>query len=78
VRRGLRWTLHRWRRSLQTRVAVTTLVAAVSWWVLVGVILMHQIARGVLDNKPARREAEIPLGPVGHQNRWAASRRPTP
>jgi two-component system, OmpR family, sensor histidine kinase MtrB len=57
-----RWLLRRWRRSLQLRVAVTTLVVCGTVVVLVGIILMHQITRGVLENKQRAAEAELRSG----------------
>ena len=42
---------HRWRASLQLRVAATTLVLSLLVSGLVGVILLHQIRDGLLDAK---------------------------
>jgi two-component system sensor histidine kinase MtrB len=62
LRGGPSWMLHRWRRSLQLRVAVTTLLVSGFVVILVGIILMHQIAKGVLDSKQHAAEAEIRSG----------------
>jgi two-component system sensor histidine kinase MtrB len=51
IQRAGSWLLGRWRRSLQLRVAATTLLVCGSVVVLVGVLLMHQITQGVLNNK---------------------------
>jgi two-component system sensor histidine kinase MtrB len=50
---------HRWRSSLQLRVAATTLLVSGAVVLMVGVALLHQIARGVLDNKLRAAQAEI-------------------
>jgi len=52
------WLLRRWRRSLQLRVAATTMVACGLVVLLVGIALMHQITQGVLENKVRAAEAE--------------------
>jgi two-component system, OmpR family, sensor histidine kinase MtrB len=64
LRRGVRWALKRWRRSLQLRVAMTTLLVCGFVVVLVGIILMSQITRGVLENKQRAAEAEIRSGMI--------------
>jgi two-component system sensor histidine kinase MtrB len=61
---GGRWLVARWRRSLQLRVAATTMVVCGFVVVLVGVMLMHQITQGVLDNKVKAAEAETRGGLV--------------
>src|SRR5437764_13727955 len=59
IRRGWQWLLGRWRRSLQLRVAATTLLVCGAVVLLVGILLMQQITQGVLNNKQRAAEAEI-------------------
>jgi two-component system, OmpR family, sensor histidine kinase MtrB len=58
VRRAGEWMRHRWRRSLQLRVAATTLLVCGAVVLLVGILLMRQITQGVLNNKLRAAEAE--------------------
>ena len=62
LRRGPAWLLRRWRRSLQLRVAVTMLLVGGFVVVLVGIILTHQIAQGLLESKQRAAEAELRSG----------------
>jgi two-component system sensor histidine kinase MtrB len=62
IQRAGQWLLGRWRRSLQLRVAATTLVVCGFVVLLVGVLLMHEITQGVLKNKLRAAEAETRSG----------------
>jgi len=50
------WVLRRWRRSMQLRVVLTTLLASAIVVALLGVVLLHQITDGLLA---AKRQAAI-------------------
>ncbi len=54
--------LHRWRGSLQLRVASTTLVLSALAGVLLGVVLLHQIRDGLLDAKTRASLAQLDFG----------------
>ncbi len=54
--------LHRWRGSLQTRVAVTTFLLSGLVVLLLGVLLMHQIRSGVLDAKQRSSLSQLDFG----------------
>jgi two-component system sensor histidine kinase MtrB len=54
--------MHRWRGSLQTRVAVTTLLISGFVVVLLGVLLLHQIRSGILDAKQRSSLAQLDFG----------------
>jgi two-component system, OmpR family, sensor histidine kinase MtrB len=53
---------HRWRGSLQLRVAATTLVLSLLVSVLVGVVLLRQIRDGLLDAKVRSALAQLDFG----------------
>jgi two-component system sensor histidine kinase MtrB len=53
---------HRWRASLQLRVAATTLVLSLLVSVLVGVVLLRQIRDGLLDAKVRSSLAQLDFG----------------
>ena len=54
--------MHRWRASLQLRVAATTLVLSLIVSVLVGVVLLHQIRDGLLNAKVRSSLAQLDFG----------------
>jgi two-component system sensor histidine kinase MtrB len=54
--------LHRWRRSLQLRVAATTLLLSVLVTGLLGIVLLHQIREGLLDAKTRASLAQLDFG----------------
>ena len=54
--------LHRWRASLQTRVAVTTFLLSGLVVLLLGVLLMQQIRSGVLDAKQRSSLSQLDFG----------------
>jgi two-component system, OmpR family, sensor histidine kinase MtrB len=62
VRAAGRRLRRRWRSSLQLRVAATTLLVSGAVVLMVGVALLHQVARGVLDNKLRAAQAETSGG----------------
>ena len=51
--------LHRWRRSLQLRVATTVAVLTGLLALLLGVVLLHQISSGLLDDKKSAAEQDV-------------------
>jgi two-component system sensor histidine kinase MtrB len=53
---------HRWRASLQLRVAATTLVLSLIVSVLVGVVLLHQVRDGLLDAKVRSSLTQLDFG----------------
>jgi len=54
--------LHRWRGSLQTRVAVTTFLLSGLVVVLLGILLLHQIRSGILDAKQRSSLSQLDFG----------------
>ncbi|HMC70125.1 MAG TPA: hypothetical protein VKJ07_13305, partial [Mycobacteriales bacterium] len=54
--------LHTWRRSLQARVAVTTLVISGLVAVLLGVVLLNQIRDGLLEAKTRAALVQLDFG----------------
>jgi len=54
--------LHRWRASLQTRVAVTTFLLSGLVVLLLGVLLLQQIRSGVLDAKQRSSLSQLDFG----------------
>jgi two-component system sensor histidine kinase MtrB len=61
-RRGSQWLLHRWRRSLQLRVAATTALVSTVVVLIIGVVLLGQISGGLLDAKRRAALAEANNG----------------
>jgi two-component system sensor histidine kinase MtrB len=53
---------HRWRRSLQTRVIVTTLLLSATVSVLLGVTILHQVQRGLLDSTTRSAMGQMSAG----------------
>jgi two-component system, OmpR family, sensor histidine kinase MtrB len=60
--RALPWATDRWRRSLQLRVASTTLLVSTAVVVVVGVLLVNTITARLLDAKQAAAIAEARKG----------------
>ncbi|HEX3814873.1 MAG TPA: MtrAB system histidine kinase MtrB [Mycobacteriales bacterium] len=56
------WLLHRWRRSLQLRVATTTALVSAVVVLIIGVVLLGQISGGLLDAKRKAALAEANNG----------------
>jgi two-component system, OmpR family, sensor histidine kinase MtrB len=54
--------LHRWRGSLQLRVAATTLLISATLTLLLGVVLLHQIRNGLLDAKSRVAVSQLDFG----------------
>lgn len=54
--------LHRWRGSLQTRVAVTTFLLSGLVVLLLGILLLHQIRAGILDAKQRSSLSQLDFG----------------
>jgi two-component system sensor histidine kinase MtrB len=53
---------HKWRGSLQLRVAATTLVVSALVTLLLGVVLLHQIRNGLLDAKTRASVTQFDFG----------------
>src|SRR3954454_16239170 len=56
------WVGHRWRGSLQIRVAATTLVLSATVSLLLGVVLLQQIRNGLVDGKTRAAIAQLDFG----------------
>ena len=54
--------LHRWRASLQMRVAVTTLVLSSIVALLLGILLLQQVRSGILDAKQRSSVSQLDFG----------------
>ncbi|MGW4206183.1 MtrAB system histidine kinase MtrB, partial [Streptomyces sp. NPDC004726] len=78
VRRPLLPAVRLWRRNIQLRIVVTTLLMSVGVVVLLGFVVIGQVRNGLLDAKGqaarsqaaggfavAREEANVPVGPGG-------------
>ncbi|MBV9291410.1 MAG: HAMP domain-containing protein [Frankiales bacterium] len=59
---ALSWLLHRWRGSLQLRVAATTLVLSALVTALLGLVLLNQIRDGLLQAKTRSAISELDFG----------------
>src|SRR6266550_3862282 len=59
---AVRWASERWRRSLQLRVATTTLLVSTLVVVVVGILLVNSITAGLLDAKQKAAYAEVKDG----------------
>jgi two-component system sensor histidine kinase MtrB len=55
----VRWAMERWRRSLQLRVAVTTVLLSGLVVLIVGILSVGAISAGVLDGKRNAAHAEV-------------------
>jgi two-component system, OmpR family, sensor histidine kinase MtrB len=73
VANWLRWAFERWRRSLQLRVALTTVVLSGLVVLIVGIISVGAISAGVLDAKRKAAQAEVISGIGVVQRQIAAS-----
>jgi len=69
---------HRWRGSLQLRVAATTLVASLVVSVVVGVVLLHQIRDGLLNAKVRSSLAQLDFGLQHAADQYASMDRSKP
>ena len=67
---------HRWRGSLQLRVAATTLVVSALVTVLLGVVLLHQIRNGLLDAKTRASVSQFDFGLQQAVNQFNAAANP--
>lgn len=61
-----------WRRSLRARVVVTTLVVSAAVVALLGIILIDQVSRGLLDAKRRAAVAEAAAGTAAAQTQLSA------
>ncbi len=68
-----RYTAGRWRRSLQLRLVVTTLVVSGAVVLLLGLLLLQQVTHGILDAKTRTALAEAGSGLNIAQNQLSAS-----
>jgi two-component system sensor histidine kinase MtrB len=62
VANWVRWALERWRRSLQLRVAATTVLLSGLVVVVAGILSVGAISAGVLDGKRKAAHAEVANG----------------
>jgi two-component system sensor histidine kinase MtrB len=69
----LRWAVERWRRSLQLRVAVTTVLLSGLVVVIVGILSVGAISSGMLDGKRNAAHAEAINGVRVIQSQLAAA-----
>ena len=65
------WTF--WRRSIQARVVVSTLVLSAMVVVLVGWVLLQQVSDGLVDGKTRSSRAEATRGTVDAQRRLSGA-----
>jgi two-component system sensor histidine kinase MtrB len=70
--------VHRWRGSLQIRVAATTLVLSAIVSVLLGVVLLQQIRNGLVDGKTRAALAQLDFGLQHAADQFNAVERPDP
>ena len=70
--------VHRWRGSLQIRVAATTLVLSAIVSALLGVVLLQQIRNGLVDGKTRAAIAQLNFGLQHAADQFAAVARPDP
>lgn len=70
---GVRWIAQRWRRSLQLRVAATTVLLSGIVVLVVGILSVGAITAGVLDAKREEAHAEVISGVLVAQRQLAAS-----
>ena len=68
--------VHRWRGSLQIRVAATTLVLSAIVSVLLGVVLLQQIRNGLVDGKTRAALAQLDFGLQHAADQFNAVERP--
>jgi two-component system sensor histidine kinase MtrB len=73
VANWVRWAVERWRRSLQLRVAATTVLLSGFVVVVVGILSVGAISAGVLDGKRKAAHAEVANGVRVAQGQLAAS-----
>ena len=71
--RGVRWAGARWRRSLQLRVAITTVVLSGLVVLVAGILSVSAITAGVLDAKRKAARAEVTAGVGVLQRQLAAA-----
>ena len=69
----VRWAMERWRRSLQLRVAVTTVLLSGLVVLIVGILSVGAISAGVLDGKRNAAHAEVINGVRVAQRQLAAA-----
>jgi two-component system sensor histidine kinase MtrB len=70
--------LHRWRGSLQLRVAATTLVLSAIVTLVLGVVLLDQIRNGLLDAKTRASVSQLDFGIRYAADQFDATDRSTP
>jgi two-component system, OmpR family, sensor histidine kinase MtrB len=62
-----------WRRSIQARVVISTLLLSAVVVTLVGVVLMRQITHGLVENKTQSSVTEAARGTADAQSRLSAA-----
>jgi two-component system sensor histidine kinase MtrB len=73
VANWFRWVVERWRRSLQLRVAVTTMLLSGLVVMIAGILSVGAISSGVLDSKRSAAHAEVINGVRVIQDQLAAA-----
>jgi len=73
VANWFRWVVERWRRSLQLRVAVTTMLLSGLVVIIAGILSVGAISSGVLDSKRNAAHAEVINGVRVIQDQLAAA-----
>ena len=73
VANWIRWAVERWRRSLQLRVAVTTMLLSGLVVLIAGILSVGAISSGVLDSKRTAAHAEAINGVRVIQDQLAAA-----
>ena len=73
VANWMRWVVERWRRSLQLRVAVTTMLLSGLVVIIAGILSVGAISSGVLDSKRSAAHAEVINGVRVIQGQLAAA-----
>src|SRR4051812_35179987 len=76
LRTAAGWVVHRWRGSLQIRVAATTLVLSAIVSALLGVVLLQQIRNGLVDGKTRAALAQLDFGLQHAADQFNAVERP--
>ncbi|HWB67587.1 MAG TPA: MtrAB system histidine kinase MtrB [Mycobacteriales bacterium] len=69
---AVRWLTSWWRRSLQARVVVTTLVVSATVTVLIGITVLDQVRSGLLDSASRSALGQLSNGTAQAQRQFAA------
>ena len=70
---GVAGSVHRhWRRSLQTRVIVTTLLLSATVSLLLGITILHQVQQGLLDSTTRSATGQLSAGVQHAEEQFSA------